>query len=76
LRYPISVVVQGIVSLVEGGRGGRGGKNGRGGKGGNKKMSSKEDLDADLDNYMNRDPETAAANLDADLDAYMAQRSS
>lgn len=52
----------------------RGGKSaGRGGRRGGKKSAplSRENLDADLDNYMMRDASTAKASLDADLENYM-----
>jgi len=53
-----------------GGRGrGRGGRGGRGGKGGKPKPKTAEELDAELDAYLNTKPQTAE-DLDADLDAY------
>jgi len=63
-----------VKRLNQGPRGGRGGRRGRGrggrgGKGGRPKPKTADELDAELDAYLNTKPQTAE-DLDAELDAY------
>jgi len=63
-----------VKRLSQGPRGGRGGRRGRGrggrgGRGGRPKPKTADELDAELDAYLNTKPQTAE-DLDAELDAY------
>jgi len=59
-----------------GNRGSRRGNNRRGGRGGNNHQAQKlstEQLDKQLDAYMNKNEKAVSAKLDAELDAYMEE---
>ena len=55
-----------------GGKGSRGGGRGRGG-GRSEKQLTQQELDAELDSYLLKDPETAKITLDDELENYMAK---